>query len=63
MPDLINEIFIQRAKAALEQNDFKQAESYLLRSNEAEMMLTYYKTTNMWSDAIRIAQEYVRNYY
>jgi hypothetical protein len=52
-------VFIERARAALDQKDFRQAESYLLRANRPDTMLAYYREMNMWTDALRIAKEYV----
>ncbi|KAI6244211.1 Intraflagellar transport protein osm-1 [Aphelenchoides fujianensis] len=58
-PDLLNEIYIGIARAALEAKDHQRSESYLLRANRADIILKYYKETGMWPDALRIARDYL----
>lgn len=54
-----NEVFLHRAKASLLEKDSATAESYLLRADRADIILDYYKSADMWEDALRIAKEYV----
>ncbi|KAI6232370.1 Intraflagellar transport protein osm-1 [Aphelenchoides besseyi] len=58
-PDLLNDVYIGHARSALEAKDHERSESYLLRANRADIILTYYKEMGMWPDALRIARDYV----
>lgn len=55
---MLNEIFIARALFALEEQNFSEAEIYLLRANRADIILSYYRKINAWTDALRIASKY-----
>lgn len=57
--ELLIEVYISQARAALESKDLETAESYLLRANRADIMLGYYRELGMWPEALRIAKEYV----
>lgn len=57
--ELLMEVYINKARAALEEKDLQTAESYLLRANRADIILSYYRELKMWSEALRIAKEYV----
>ncbi|KAH7719862.1 hypothetical protein AAVH_12667 [Aphelenchoides avenae] len=57
--DMLVDIYISQARAALEVRDHDKAESYLLRANKADIILKYYKEMGMWQDALRIAKEYM----
>ncbi|CAD5234656.1 unnamed protein product [Bursaphelenchus xylophilus] len=61
-PEMADEVYINHARAALEEKDTANAESYLLRANRADIILKYYREMEMWPDAIRIAKEYVPEY-
>lgn len=58
-PDLLNDVYIGHARAALEVKDHEKAESYLLRANRADIIIKYYKETGMWPNALQIARDYV----
>lgn len=57
--ELLMEVYINKARAALENKDLETAESYLLRANRADIILSYYRELEMWPEALRIAKEYV----
>ncbi|KAI1724366.1 intraflagellar transport protein osm-1 [Ditylenchus destructor] len=57
--DMLVDVYISQARAALEEKNLEKAESYLLRANRADIMLTYYREMGMWTEALRIAREYV----
>lgn len=57
--EMLNEVFISRARAALEERDTSAAEGYLLRANRADIIVNYYRETGMWTDALRIAKKYM----
>jgi intraflagellar transport protein 172 len=56
---MLVEVYISQARAALEEKNLDKAESYLLRANRADIILTYYREVGMWPEALRIAKEYV----
>ena len=56
--DLLDDVWIGVARAALEAQEPARAESYLLRANRADIILAYYKETAAWPDALRIARDY-----
>lgn len=56
---MLIEVYISRARAALDEKNLEQAESYLLRANRADIILNYYREIGMWPEALRIAKEYV----
>lgn len=39
--DLLNDVYIGHAKAALEEKEYERSESYLLRANRADIILKY----------------------
>ncbi|MFH4973753.1 hypothetical protein AB6A40_000462 [Gnathostoma spinigerum] len=57
--EALMDIYIGRAREAIEQKDFHSGERYLLRANRADIILRYYKDLEMWPDAIRIARDYL----
>lgn len=60
-PDSLNDILIGQAKLSFEQQDFQQAEAYLLRAQRADLAIKYYRDAKLWQDALRIAKEYAPN--
>ncbi|KAL3991031.1 WD domain G-beta repeat family protein [Acanthocheilonema viteae] len=58
-PEALSDVYIRQARMAIEHKDFTCAESCLLRANRPEIILRYYKESEMWQDAIRIAREYM----
>lgn len=57
--DLLPEIFLQRARSALEQHNYVDAESYLLRANRPDIILSFYRESAQWLEAMRIAKDYL----
>lgn len=57
--DMLVEVYISQARAALEEKNIEKAESYLLRANRADIILAYYREVGLWAEALRIAKEYV----
>lgn len=57
--DMLIDVYISQARAALEQKDHQKAEGYLLRANRADIILKYYREVGMWPEALRIAKDYV----
>lgn len=55
---MLHDVFIARARFALEQKNLSEAEIYLLRANRADIILSYYREINAWTDALRIASKY-----
>ncbi|XP_076806393.1 intraflagellar transport protein 172 homolog [Clavelina lepadiformis] len=58
-PDSVNDVLIGQARVAFEQKEFQQAEAYLLRAQRPDLTVKYYKEAEMWTDALRIAREYM----
>ncbi|KAL3102659.1 hypothetical protein niasHT_029470 [Heterodera trifolii] len=53
------ELFVRRAKAELEEKEYAKAESFLLRANRADIILTFYRESAMWPEALRIAKDFL----
>ena len=52
----IPEIYIANAKAKSEAGDFKSAEELYINALHPELALAMYQETEMWNDALRVAQ-------
>lgn len=61
IPDLINEILINQAAAALESRNYPEYEALLIRAERPDLILEHYKEYGMWPEAMRIAKEYVHS--
>ncbi|ETN84945.1 tetratricopeptide repeat protein, partial [Necator americanus] len=58
-PESLPDIYIAEARKALEEENNARAESCLLRANRPDIILKFYQENGMWSDALRIAKEYL----
>uniref|UniRef100_A0A914KFL7 Uncharacterized protein n=1 Tax=Meloidogyne incognita TaxID=6306 RepID=A0A914KFL7_MELIC len=58
-PEELPELFVQRARDAIEHRDFAVAESYLLRANRPDIILAFYRESAIWQEALRIARDYL----
>ncbi|XP_023687337.1 intraflagellar transport protein 172 homolog [Paramormyrops kingsleyae] len=58
-PDSVAEVLVSQAKSCFEQKEYQKAEALLLRAQQPELAIKYYKEAGMWSDAMRICKEYV----
>jgi intraflagellar transport protein 172 len=59
IPEAVSEILVQQASEAAESKNYGEYEALLIRAERPELIVQYYKENDMWSDAIRIAREYV----
>lgn len=50
---------MEKAKIVIQNGDYAEAESCLLRANRPDIILQYYKDQNMWNEALRIAKDYI----
>uniref|UniRef100_A0A914PIN1 Uncharacterized protein n=1 Tax=Panagrolaimus davidi TaxID=227884 RepID=A0A914PIN1_9BILA len=57
--DVLVDVYIAQARAAMESQEHGKVESYLLRANKADLIVKYYRDREMWPDALRIAREFV----
>lgn len=55
---MLQEVFIARARFALEEKNLSEAEIYLLRANRADIILSYYRELGLWTEALRITSKY-----
>uniref|UniRef100_A0A7E4USX7 WD_REPEATS_REGION domain-containing protein n=1 Tax=Panagrellus redivivus TaxID=6233 RepID=A0A7E4USX7_PANRE len=56
--DVLVDVYIGRARTAMEQGDHEKVESYLLRANQVDLIIQYYIQRERWPDVLRIAKEY-----
>eukprot|EP00080_Pristionchus_pacificus_P016971 PDM76991.1 osm-1 [Pristionchus pacificus] len=57
-PELLNLVYDEQAREAMEAGDFQRMESFLLRANKPLSILDFYTNRQMWPEAMRIAKEY-----
>ncbi|GMT03452.1 hypothetical protein PENTCL1PPCAC_25626, partial [Pristionchus entomophagus] len=57
-PDLLEVVYDEQAREAIEQGDYSRMESFFLRANKPMTILEFYTNRQMWADAMRIAKEY-----
>lgn len=57
--NLLPDVYTGQARRAIEEGDHIRAETFLLRANKPEIILRYFVETEMWPDALRIAQNYL----
>lgn len=55
----INDVLLSQAASALESRNYPEYERILLRAERPEIILQHYREFGMWSDASRIAREYI----
>lgn len=60
-PDLVAEVLVGQARIAFQEEDFARAESLLLRAQQPEQAIKYYKDREMWQDALRLCNQYLPN--
>ncbi|KAL4649200.1 hypothetical protein GN956_G7681 [Arapaima gigas] len=60
-PDSMTEVLVGQAKFYIEQKDYQKAETLLLRAQQPEVAIKYYREAEMWSDVLRICKEYLPN--
>jgi intraflagellar transport protein 172 len=60
-PSSVADVLVGQARVAFERKDYQGCESFLLRAQRPELAVKFYKEANMWTDAIRVAREYVPN--
>lgn len=58
-PEMVNDILVNQAAAALESRNYPEYEALLVRAEKPELILEHYREFEMWSDACRVAKEYV----
>lgn len=58
-PETVNEILLSQANAALESRNYPEYEALLIRAERPEIIIQHYRDYGMWSDALRVAREYV----
>ena len=58
-PGSMGDILVAQAKACIERSEFTKAESLYVRAKKPEMAVKAYKQANRWTDAIRIAKEFL----
>ncbi|CAO1308118.1 unnamed protein product [Diamesa tonsa] len=59
VPDAVNEVLVNQANAALEARNYHEYETLLIRAERPDLIITHYKESSMWIEAIRIAEEYL----
>lgn len=59
MPEAVTDILLSQANAALETRNYPEYEALLIRAERPELIIQHYKEYGMWSDAMRIAREYM----
>eukprot|EP01137_Pigoraptor_chileana_P037243 Opistho-2@34026 len=58
-PSSVMDVLVGQGKAALEKKEFGRAETLLLRAQKLEVAIAFYKEHNLWTDALRVAKEYM----
>ncbi|XP_019855197.1 PREDICTED: intraflagellar transport protein 172 homolog [Amphimedon queenslandica] len=58
-PESVPDVLIGQARVAFQKKDYQKAESYLLRADRPDLVVSQYKDAEMWNDALRIIKEYL----
>ncbi|XP_033237758.1 intraflagellar transport protein 172 homolog isoform X1 [Drosophila pseudoobscura] len=58
LPDVVGEVLIGQAAAALETRNYKEYEALLLRAQRPDLIVEHYKQESLYDDALRIAEEH-----
>lgn len=59
LPEAVMDVLLSQSSAALESRNYLEYEALLIRAERPDIILQHYKENEMWSDAIRIAEEYM----
>lgn len=59
LPETVGEVLLSQAAEALEARNYSEYEALLIRAERPELILQHYREYEMWTDAVRIAREYV----
>lgn len=58
-PSSVADVLVGQARVAFAAKKYQIAETYLLRANRPELIVDYYRKEGMWSDVLRLAEEYM----
>ena len=58
-PSSLKDVLIGQARFCFEEKNFQQGESFLLRAQRPDLIVSFYLEGEQWNDAMRVAREYV----
>ena len=58
-PSSLKDVLIGQARFCFEEKNFQQGESFLLRAQRPDLIVSFYLDGEQWNDAMRVAREYV----
>lgn len=58
-PSSVADVLVGQARVAFSQQKYQIAETYLLRANKPDVIVDYYKKSEMWDDVMRLVKEYL----
>lgn len=59
LPEATTDVLLSQSNAALESRNYLEYEALLIRAERPDLILQHYKENEMWTEAIRIAEEYM----